>query len=95
MHIVGSKIIRQLEVIGDIERNQIGLSARVDPWLVLARGRQHEYLDADRTIVGQITDEVTQRGIWRQWKKVMSQGVDDDPARLDGNGSGTSRQASR
>ena len=73
------------------ERNQIGLSARVDPWLVLARGRQQEYRDVDRTIVGQITDEVTQRGIWRQWKKVMSQGVDEDPARLDGNGAGTSR----
>ena len=68
------------------------LSARVDPWLVLARGRQQEYLDVDRTIVGQITDEVTQRGIWRQWKKVMSHRVDEDPARLDENVAGTSRQ---
>jgi len=67
------------------ERNQIGLSARVDPWLILSRGRQQEYHAADRTIVGQITDEVTQRGIWRQWKKVMSQGADDAPARLDGS----------
>jgi hypothetical protein len=58
------------------ERNQIGLSAEVDPWLLLARGRGQEYQDVDRTVVGQITDEVTQRGIWRQWKKVMSQGVD-------------------
>jgi phenylpropionate dioxygenase-like ring-hydroxylating dioxygenase large terminal subunit len=67
------------------ERNQIGLSARVDPWLILSRGRQQEYHEADRTIVGQITDEVTQRGIWREWKKVMSQGADDAPARLDGS----------
>jgi phenylpropionate dioxygenase-like ring-hydroxylating dioxygenase large terminal subunit len=58
------------------ERNQIGLSAQVDPWLLLARGRHLEYQDVDGTVVGQITDEVTQRSIWRQWKKVMSQGVD-------------------
>jgi phenylpropionate dioxygenase-like ring-hydroxylating dioxygenase large terminal subunit len=48
------------------ERNQIGLSARVNPWLTLSRGRQHEHRDIDGTVVGQITDEVTQRGIWRQ-----------------------------
>jgi phenylpropionate dioxygenase-like ring-hydroxylating dioxygenase large terminal subunit len=77
------------------ERNQIGLSARVDPWLVLSRGRQQEYQDVDRTIVGQITDEVTQRGIWRQWKKLMSQTVDEAPARLDGSGGDTAIQASR
>ena len=29
--------------------------------------------DTSGAIVGQITDEVTQRGIWRHWKKVMSQ----------------------
>ena len=66
------------------ERNQIGLSARVDPWLILSRGRQQEYQEADHTIVGQITDEVTQRGIWRHWKKVMSQCADEVPAALDG-----------
>jgi phenylpropionate dioxygenase-like ring-hydroxylating dioxygenase large terminal subunit len=63
------------------ERNQIGLSAQVDPWLVLARGRQQEYRDVDHSIVGQVTDEVTQRGIWRQWKKVMSQSSDGAPDR--------------
>jgi phenylpropionate dioxygenase-like ring-hydroxylating dioxygenase large terminal subunit len=77
------------------ERNQIGLSAQVDPWLVLSRGRQQEYQDTDRAIVGQVTDEVTQRGIWRQWKKVMSQQVDEAPARLDTSGAGAARQASR
>jgi len=55
------------------ERNQIGLSARVDPWLLLSRGTEQQYLNTDGTIVGQMTDEVTQRGIWRHWKKVMSQ----------------------
>jgi len=55
------------------ERNQIGLSARIDPWLLLSRGLHMERREPDGTIAGQITDEVTQRGIWRQWKKVMSQ----------------------
>ncbi|HEV8713383.1 MAG TPA: hypothetical protein VGX03_11205 [Candidatus Binatia bacterium] len=58
------------------ERNQIGLSAQLNPWLVLGRGLQQEYRDADGTLVGQITDELTQRSIWRQWKKVMSQEAD-------------------
>jgi hypothetical protein len=55
------------------ERNQVGLSAEVDPWLLLARGLHRERRDADGTIIGHMTDEVTQRGIWRHWKKVMSQ----------------------
>src|SRR5713101_5551801 len=76
------------------ERNQIGLSAQVDPWLVLARGRRQEYQEVDRTIVGQITDEVTQRGIWRQWQKMMSEGLDKAAARLDESGVGPTRQAS-
>lgn len=67
------------------ERNQIGLSAQVDPWLVLGRGLHQESQDVDGTLVGQITDEVTQRGIWRQWKKVMSQGV-EAPVRRRVNG---------
>ncbi|MBI3246373.1 MAG: Rieske 2Fe-2S domain-containing protein [Deltaproteobacteria bacterium] len=74
------------------ERNQIGLSAQVDPWLLLARGRHQEHQDRDGAVVGQITDEVTQRGIWRQWRKVMSQGV-EVPTRRRGNGNGTVRRA--
>jgi phenylpropionate dioxygenase-like ring-hydroxylating dioxygenase large terminal subunit len=77
------------------ERNQMGLSARVDPWLLLSRGRQQEYEDADRSIVGQITDEVTQRGIWRHWKKVMSQGSGAEAAHGDGSGLGSARSAAR
>jgi phenylpropionate dioxygenase-like ring-hydroxylating dioxygenase large terminal subunit len=67
------------------ERNQIGLSAQVDPWLVLGRGLHQEYQDADGTLVGQITDELTQRSIWRQWKRVMSQ-EKEVPVRRRGNG---------
>jgi hypothetical protein len=26
-------------------------------------------------IIGELDDEVTQRGIWRHWKKVMQQGT--------------------
>jgi hypothetical protein len=77
------------------ERNQIGLSARIDPWLILSRGRQKEYVDQERNIVGQITDEVTQRGIWRQWKKVMSQEIDDAPARRERSGMGVAQPAAR
>lgn len=73
------------------KRNQIGLSAQVDPWLLLARGRRQEHQDMDGTVVGQITDEVTQRGIWRQWKKVMSQGV-EVPTRRRGSGNGAARR---
>ena len=55
------------------ERNQIGLSAQVDPWLLLARGLHQESPDGDGVMAGQMTDELTQRAIWRQWKKMMSQ----------------------
>lgn len=64
------------------ERNQIGLSASANPWLTLSRGRHLEYRDIDGTVVGQITDEVTQRGIWRHWKKVMSEREIEAPRRM-------------
>lgn len=57
------------------ERNQIGLSAEVDPWVLLARGLERERIDVDGTIVGRITDETTQRGQLKQWKKMMGAGV--------------------
>jgi phenylpropionate dioxygenase-like ring-hydroxylating dioxygenase large terminal subunit len=58
----------------DIEmfaRVQEGLHAEVDPWLLFSRGSHRERRDADGSIVGQMTDEVPQRGIWSHWKKVM------------------------
>jgi phenylpropionate dioxygenase-like ring-hydroxylating dioxygenase large terminal subunit len=76
------------------ERNQIGLSARVDPWLVLRRGTAQERRETDGSIVGQMTDEVTQRGIWRHWRKVMSQGAGEVPASRHRNGDGTARSVS-
>jgi hypothetical protein len=38
----------------------------------LSRGLQRERHE-DGVIIGDLADEVTQRGIWRQWKKVMTQ----------------------
>lgn len=56
------------------ERVHDGLHARIDPWLLLARGRHRERRDADGTLVGQMTDEVSQRGILHHWQKVMADG---------------------
>jgi phenylpropionate dioxygenase-like ring-hydroxylating dioxygenase large terminal subunit len=53
------------------ERNQLGLSATVEPWILLARGLHRERTDADGSIIGSITDEVTQRGQLKQWKAMM------------------------
>lgn len=55
------------------ERNQVGLSAIVDPWVLLARGLERERVDTDGSIVGTITDETTQRGQLKQWKLLMEQ----------------------
>ena len=56
------------------ERNQMGLSAQVDPWVLLSRGLKDEVKHDDGTIMGGITDETTQRGQLIHWKKVMSGG---------------------
>lgn len=58
-----------LEMFARIQR---GLNADLDPWLYIARGMHRERVDTDGTIVGQMTDEVTLRGIWSHYKKVMS-----------------------
>ncbi len=54
------------------ERIQVGLRNELDPWLVLSRGIARERREPDGTRVGHVTDEVTQRGIWREWKRVMT-----------------------
>lgn len=56
------------------ERNQMGLSAQVNPWLLVSRGLRQETKNSDGTIVGGITDETPQRGQFIHWKKVMSGG---------------------
>jgi phenylpropionate dioxygenase-like ring-hydroxylating dioxygenase large terminal subunit len=53
------------------ERTQSGLTGQVEPWINFARGLHLERRDADGSIVGQMTDELPQRGIYRQWKRAM------------------------
>ncbi len=54
------------------ERMQVGLKNELDPWVILSRGMARERREPDGTRVGHVTDEVTQRGIWREWKRVMT-----------------------
>ena len=54
------------------ERNTDGLQAIVDPWIDLSRGRHRERVDTDGSIIGHISDEVTQRGQLREWARLMS-----------------------
>ena len=53
------------------ERVQMGLHAEVDPWIDLSRGLDRETVDADGSIVGLITDEVTQRAQAKRWVQLM------------------------
>jgi len=56
------------------ERIQDGCAVQLEPWQLLSRGLHRERHE-DGMIIGEMADEVTQRGIWRQWKKVMTQGT--------------------
>jgi hypothetical protein len=53
------------------ERNQTGLQSDKEPWLVLSRGLGQAEMRDDGLVVGNITDEVTQRSQLRQWAKAM------------------------
>lgn len=53
------------------ERNQIGLQADQEPWILLARGQEMAEASPRAELIGNITDEVTQRCQMRQWRKVM------------------------
>lgn len=56
------------------ERIQDGCAVELEPWQLMSRGLHRERHE-DGMIIGDLSDEVTQRGIWRQWKKVMTQGA--------------------
>jgi hypothetical protein len=45
---------------------------QLEPWQILSRGLHRERHE-DGMIIGEMGDEVTQRGIWRHWKKMMKQ----------------------
>jgi hypothetical protein len=55
------------------ERIQIAAAADLEPWNILARGLGQEKRDEEGYAYGDMTSEITQRAILRQWKKVMTQ----------------------
>jgi phenylpropionate dioxygenase-like ring-hydroxylating dioxygenase large terminal subunit len=56
------------------ERNFRGVHTRNPEWLILRRGMHRERLDLDGHTVGDATDEVPQRAIWRHWRELMEAG---------------------
>lgn len=54
------------------ERAQLGMRATVNPWIDISRGLHREIIDEDGTRVGKISDETTQRGQMREWKRLMT-----------------------
>jgi hypothetical protein len=54
------------------ERNQRGVVALQPEWLQLKRGLHRERRD-NGLLVGDATDEVPQRGIWRHYREVMGE----------------------
>lgn len=57
------------------ERIQRGLDAKAVPPLLLARGLHRQEVMPDGVILGNRSDETTQRGQLTQWEKVMNEGV--------------------
>jgi phenylpropionate dioxygenase-like ring-hydroxylating dioxygenase large terminal subunit len=53
------------------ERNQRGVRAREPQWLVLKRGLHRQRTDPEGFTVGDATDEVPQRAIWRHYAELM------------------------
>ncbi len=54
------------------ERNQRGVQALRPEWLVLKRGLHRERRDDDGHLVGDATDEVPARAIWRHYRELMT-----------------------
>lgn len=55
------------------ERAQQGMRATVNPWIDISRGLHREEVEEDGTIVGRISDETTQRGQIRAWRRLMNE----------------------
>jgi phenylpropionate dioxygenase-like ring-hydroxylating dioxygenase large terminal subunit len=53
-------------------RNQAGLHARTAEWLLLGRGLNREYVDAEGRVVSHVTDETTNRALWHHYRTVMT-----------------------
>jgi phenylpropionate dioxygenase-like ring-hydroxylating dioxygenase large terminal subunit len=54
-------------------RNQQGLRARTPEWLLLSRGLNREYVDDQGRAVSHVTDETTNRALWRHYRAVMTE----------------------
>jgi len=54
-------------------RNQLGLHARTAAWLELGRGLNRERVDAEGRTVSHVTDETTNRALWRHYRAVMTE----------------------
>lgn len=53
------------------ERTQRGVQELSPEWNYLGRGLHRERRDENGFLVGDVTDEVTSRGIWRHYRKLM------------------------
>ena len=56
------------------ERTQAGVQMRNPEWLYLGRGRHRERRDEDVFLIGDNTDDVPTRGIWRHYRSLMEAG---------------------
>jgi phenylpropionate dioxygenase-like ring-hydroxylating dioxygenase large terminal subunit len=54
-------------------RNQQGLRARTPEWLLLSRGLNRERIDDEGRAVSHVTDETTNRALWRHYRAVMTE----------------------
>ena len=54
------------------ERAQLGMQVDESPWIDFSRGKSREVTQPDGTIVGHMTDEVPQRGQFREWRALMA-----------------------
>jgi len=49
-----------------------GVRGAADAWLIFKRGLGREVVMEDGTVAGHVSDEVSQREMWRHWLEVMS-----------------------
>ena len=54
------------------ERVGLGLQATQADWVVLSRGAHREVPGPDGTLIGHSADEVPQRAIYRQWRRLLA-----------------------
>jgi hypothetical protein len=54
-------------------RNQLGLHARTAAWVELGRGLNRERVDSEGRTVSHVTDETTNRALWKHYRAVMTE----------------------